>query len=213
LLNTPLTLARKLNYKLFGAPRGYGMPVAVDTLEEQYKTGFYSFLDSVDELANYMVILGYLRHFNTESGMPAPAILDLGCGHGRFRELLGSTPVRAYRGLDLSHEAVRQASEQNFDSSEFIVGDFDEYSTEEKFDFIVSMGAIHYAPDPAATLKRYSGNLTSGGVFVISLWRHGHNSAIWRRLEKHFRVVECTIVTNKKGVSWDIKALRPKCPR
>ena len=209
MLKAALYYAQKLNYKLFLAPKGYGMPVPVSVLETQYKQGFYAFLDSIDELANYMVTVGYIQHY-AKFLNEAPRLLDLGCGHGRLTQLLSPYPCKSYIGLDKSAEAVRQAESSGFKNSRFLVADFEEYSPTESFDFIVSLGSMHYAPDASALLKRYSGALSENGVFIISLWRHGHNAAIWQNIEKEFDIVDSTVVTNKEGVSWDIKVFRSK---
>ena len=209
ILKTALFYVRKLNYKLFLAPKGYGMAIPTSVLEQQYKKGFYTFLDSVDELANYMVTIGYIQHF-AKSLNDAPRLLDLGCGHGRLPELLGPYPLKSYLGLDKSAEAVKQAESSGFKNSRFLVANFEEYTPTESFDFIVSLGSIHYAPDASAVLKHLSSALSENGVFIVSLWRHGHNAAIWKNIEKHFEIVDSTVVTNKGGVSWDIKVFRTK---
>lgn len=207
MLKTALYYAQKLNYKLFLAPKGYGMAIPSEILERQYKEGFYTFLDSVDELANYMVTVGYIQHFAKSLNNP-PRLLDLGCGHGRLPELLSPYSWTSYLGLDKSAEAIKQAKAPGFINSRFLVADFEEYTPTESFDFIVSLGSIHYAPNASAVLKRLSGALSESGVFIVSLWRHGHNAAIWQNIEKDFKIVDSTVVTNKVGVSWDIKVFR-----
>jgi len=207
LLDSIMQLPQKLRYKLFDAPKGYGLPVAAELLEQQFKDGFWKFLDSSDELANYMVTVGYVQHLaktlNTE-----PRLLDLGCGHGNLAELLCGYPMKSYLGLDISAEAVRQATERGLKNTAFRVADIKEWMPTEKFDFILSTGSICYFKDPTAFLRRYSPALNEGGAFIISLWRYGHNSAIWRNIEEHFKVLDSTIVTNHKGQMWDVKVLR-----
>ncbi len=207
MLKAALYYAQKLNYKLFLAPKGYGLAIPTAVLEQQYKEGIYGFLDSLDERANYMVTIGYIHHF-AESLKEAPRLLDLGCGHGRLSELLAPFSWKSYVGLDKSVEAIKQAEAAGFNNSKFLVADFEEYTPDEKFDFIVSLGSIHYVPDAAAVLKRLTGALSKNGVFIVSLWRHGHNAAIWKNIEEHFEIIDSTVVMNKIGVSWDIKVFR-----
>lgn len=209
MLKAALYYAQKLNYKLFLAPKGYGMAIPAAILDQHYKDGFYTFLDSVDELANYMATIGYIQHF-AKSLNDKPRVLDLGCGHGRLNELLSPYSWKSYLGLDKSVEAVKQAESSGFKNSKFLVTDFEEYTPTESFDFIVSLGSMHYAPDAAAVLKRFSGALSENGVFIVSLWRHGHNAAIWQNIEKEFEIIDATVVTNKRGISWDIKVFRNK---
>jgi len=209
ILDTVLQLPQKLRYKLFDAPKGYGRRVATEVLEQQFKDGFWKFLDSSDELANYMVAVGYVQHLAKTANIE-PRLLDLGCGHGNLAELLCGYPVKAYLGLDVSAEAIQQATSRQIRNSIFQVADVGEWIPKEKFDFILSTGSVCYFRDPAAFLLRYSSALNPGGAFIVSLWRYGHNSAIWRNIEEHFDVVDSTLVTNHKGQMWDVKVLRQK---
>ncbi len=197
----------KVHHRLFLAPFGYGKPLPKEELDKGYETGVWSFLNSLDELANYMVVVGYIRHFSKMSD-DSPKILDLGCGIGNVTKLLEDFSKGKYTGLDISDTAVMQAQERNFENAEFYAGAFEDWETEEKFDFIISTGAIHYAENPLLILQKYSKNLKENGKFVISLWRYGQNKAIWRKIEKHFEVVDSTVVKNHKGIVWDIKVLR-----
>ena len=63
MIGLALEYAKKINYKLFDAPKGYGQPVAVETLNKQYQDGVWAFLDSTGEMPNYMVTVGYVQHF------------------------------------------------------------------------------------------------------------------------------------------------------
>jgi SAM-dependent methyltransferase len=207
LLDSVLQLPQKLRYKLFDAPKGYGLPVSAKLLEQQYKDGFWEFLDSTDELANYMVTVGYVQHL-AKALNSEPQLLDIGCGHGNLAELLSGYPLKSYLGVDVSAEAVRQATARGLKNFAFQVADVEEWMPSEKFDFILSTGSICYFKDPVAFLQRYSAALNEGGAFIISLWRYGHNSAIWRNIEEHFTVLDSTVVTNRKGQMWDVKVLR-----
>ncbi len=204
-----LPLIKKLHYKVLKAPKGYGQPQPIEELNEMYTSGKWDFLDSMDEMANYMVAVGYVRYL-AKSLKKEPKILDLGCGTGNLVDLMSGFRYEKYLGLDISPVAVERASSQNFKNSEFQIAKFEEWETEEKFDFIVSTGAIHYAENPIEVLLKFSKFLTNYGVFVISLWRHGYNGVIWQNIEKHFEVKDSTVVTNHQQQVWDIKVLREK---
>jgi len=150
-LDSSLQLPQRLRYKLFDAPKGYGLPVATEVLEQQYKDGFWDFLDSSDELANYMVTVGYVQHLAKPLDRE-PRLLDIGCGHGNLAELLSGYPLNNYLELDLSAEAVRQATGRDLKKSAFQVADVEEWMPTEKFDFIISTGSISYLKDPVAFL-------------------------------------------------------------
>lgn len=207
IMNLALEISHKLRYKLFEAPKGYGLPVATEVLERQYREGFWKFLDSVDELPNYMVTVGYVQHFARRLDRPA-RLLDIGCGHGNLAELLSGYRFESYLGLDVSADAVRRAANREIKNAAFKVADVNDWMPDEKFDFILLTGAICYFKDPVGFLQRYARALTADGMFIISLWRYGHNSAIWKNIEEHFETVEATVVTNSKGMSWDIKVVR-----
>lgn len=159
------------------------------------------------ELANYMVTVGYVQHLAKALNVE-PRLLDIGCEHGSLAALLCGYPLESYLGLDVSAEAVRQAASRELKNAAFQVADVEEWMPAEKFDFILSTGSICYFKDPTAFLRRYSMALNEGGMFIISLWRYGHNSAIWQNIEAHFKVLDSTVVTNHKGQMWDVKVLR-----
>lgn len=205
--NFTFQLGRKLHYRLFLAPKGYGQPVAPELWDQQYRDGVWNFLDSIDEMANYLVTVGYVQHFAKFLGS-APRLLDIGCGDGNLAEMLSAYSWKKYLGVDISAEAVKKAEARGFRDAEFRVVDFENWKPAEKFDFIISTGSICYASDPVLVLKNYAAALTENGAFVISLWRHGHNSAIWKKIEESFEIIDSTVVTNHKGLQWDVKVLR-----
>lgn len=213
-VKTALELPRKLHYKLFQAPKGYGTPVDAGLLDKQYREGFWGFLEDLAEMPNKMVTVGYVHHLAQKLGR-APRLLDIGCGDGNLLAMLAHFPYEKYVGVDVSAEAIKQAQARNFPRTRFAVADFTTFAADqsheknEKFDFIISTGSICYAPDPVAALQQLVPFLTEGGAFVISLWRYGHNGAIWRNLEKHFTVCDATSVTNSQATTWDVKVLRP----
>lgn len=207
MLNKARQIVQKLKFKLFQAPKGYGLPYTTEVWDKQYKDGVWNFLDSVDELANYMVTVGYVHHFS-KSLNDAPRVLDLGCGDGNLAALLSHFQMKSYLGLDVSVEAVRQATACNIPAARFQIANFEAFELTEKFDFILSTGSISYATDPVVVLQRYADALSENGAFIISLWRYGYNGVIWQNIEKHFEVLDAAVVTNRNGQMWDIKVIR-----
>jgi SAM-dependent methyltransferase len=202
-------IAKKLHYKIFKAPKGYGQPQRAEELNELYSSGHWDFLDSIHEMTNYAVTAGYIR-FLSNSLSRKPRILDLGCGSGNLVEFLSGTRYEKFLGLDISPVALEQANLRNFENSTFQLAKFEDWETDEKFDFIVSTGAIHYAESPVKVLLKFKSFLSDQGVFVISLWRYGHNSKIWRNIENHFEVMDSTVVTNHNSQIWDVRVLKAK---
>ena len=204
MLGATQTILRRVHHKIFEAPKGYGESLPPEYFDNQYFTGTLDFLGSLEEFANHMVTAGYLRHF---AGTADAKILDIGCGEGIFPELATKLTDAKYLGLDISQEAVRRAKLKGIRNTEFISGDAMEFESAEKFDVIMSAGAIHHFADAVELLKHQSQFLKPDGVFVISLWRYGYNGMIWKRLEKEFKLVDSTVVRNAKGQEWDVKVL------
>jgi SAM-dependent methyltransferase len=182
---------------------GAGRPQPSGHLDAQYRTGYWKRLDSLSELAPCMIIAGYVQHLFT-----SPRVLDIGCGHGRLCSVLSHFPVESYLGIDLSPEAVAQATALGIDRARFQVGDFETWSPPERFDAIVFQESVYYATRPAEQLLRYSDALTDGGVLIVSMFRYSSNHLIWRSIDRSFRTVEATRVLNEKG-EWQIRILRP----
>ena len=83
LFNTATRLAKRLYYLLWLGPRGYGKPVvSKDIWPSQYKQGDWDYCCSIDELARYMVIVGYIHSMYKHK---SPTVLDVGCGYGLLR--------------------------------------------------------------------------------------------------------------------------------
>lgn len=200
---------RRVHHKIFQAPKGYGETLPPEYFDRQYFDGVLDFLDTNHEFANHMVTAGYIRQF-AKSKSGRASVLDIGCGEGIFAEIVTSLADVDYYGLDISQEAVRRAELRTVKSAEFTVGNAEKFETDQRFDVIVSAGAIHHFNDAVSLLKHHSKFLTPDGVFVVSLWRYGHNGKIWQRLEKEFDVVDSNLVTNHQGQSWDVKVLRPR---
>jgi len=157
---------QKLRYRLFHAPKGMGKPISKKEANECYRTGEWDFLDSVDELANYMVVGGYVQ-FLAKSLNDPPTVLDLGSGPGNVAELLGAYPLDRYLELDISNEAICEARNRNLKNSEFRVGTFEETETEEQFDFIISTGAIHMLPILSSARKTLTKSATGWEIYYF----------------------------------------------
>lgn len=190
-------------------PTDHGRPVLREAWDRQYRDGAFEFLDSIDELAHYVIIAGYVRTLFTR-----PAILDVGCGHGRLVEVLEGFPFKHYHGIDVSSEAIRRGTRRATRKTTFDVADFDAWNPPQRFDVIVFCESLNYARHPASTLLRYARALERNGALIVSLFRYrkpgGIGRRTWKNIEAHFGIVDSTTVTNHKGQTWDIKVLRPK---
>ena len=190
-------------------PTDHGRPVPQGTWDRQYRDGAFEFLDSIDELAHYVIVAAYVHYLFT-----SPTILDVGCGHGRLVEILKGFPFKRYHGIDISSEAIRRAERGATRKTTFEVADIDAWEPPHPFDVIVFCESLNYARHPVSTLLRYASALDQNGAIIVSLYRHrkpgGIGKRTWRNAESSFGIVDATTVTNRKGQTWDIKVLRAK---
>jgi ubiquinone/menaquinone biosynthesis C-methylase UbiE len=86
-------------------------------------------------------------------------VIDIGCGPGHYSAELAKNGARRVLGLDFAENMLeiarkRAAVEGVSDKCEFVSGDFDLYTFNEKFDYAVVMGFMDYVADPSKTIKK-----------------------------------------------------------
>jgi 2-polyprenyl-6-hydroxyphenyl methylase/3-demethylubiquinone-9 3-methyltransferase len=180
------------------------------TWDTEYAAGEWNHLDSPEEIAHYMVILGYLTLAPDE-----PAILDLGCGHGRLLKLLNYGPFGEYLGVDFSEEAVRRAKALAVPGANFEVADIEYWEPASRFDAIVFNEVLYYARRPRSLLNRALGWLGGGGIVVVSMFQYDPRaSRMWTVLDACDVEVlgETTVTDARSGYAWDVRAVRPMRP-
>lgn len=197
---------RHLHFRLVSAPRGRGRVIPKTTWDGDYRLGVWDHLDSLDEMAHYAVIAGYVA---APELADAPAVLDVGCGRGILYHHLRRVRLDRYVGVDLSSEALVDARRRAGGGASFEQADFESWEVPRRFDFVVFNESLYYARDPAATLTRYGTCLTAGGYLIVSIYRNGHEKPLWRSIERHASAVHGTTVDNGRGGVWDIRVLRP----
>lgn len=138
------------------------------------------------------------------------AVLDIGCGNGRFASFLEEKGLNfRYYGLDSSKKLLNLASEQAFIESktQFLEFDIIKQLTEErketnetkknfvdffiknklplKFDFIVSFGVLHHLPSfelRKSFFQTLSERLSDNGLLVVTAWQFLNNPKLKERL-------------------------------
>ncbi|MDD9970947.1 MAG: class I SAM-dependent methyltransferase [Myxococcales bacterium] len=113
---------------------------------------------------------------------PGAAVLDVGCGHGRFARALATTdtPGLHYVGIDSSPAMLALAHAQELPSwAEFRQVDVvttppSDAVPHESFDLVVMFGLLHHIPGAAtrwALLRSALACARPGGTLAVSLWR------------------------------------------
>jgi SAM-dependent methyltransferase len=192
----------RLYHDLVLGPRGYGRAPDKSVWEAQYRRGEWAALEGLDEMAHYAIIGGYTRLLH-----PSPAILDAGCGHGGLWKWVNPN-FESYLGVDVATEAIAQANTTDNPKASFVAADLASWETPRRFDLIIFNESLYYLPDPRATVVRFDEFLNPGGSFIISICQHGHNAAVWSRLDETMEWIHGTEARNYDKRAWEIRAGR-----
>ncbi len=100
-------------------------------------------------------------------------ILDLGCGNGRFLELIGDKKIK-YFGIDSSESLIKQANETYGQLGKFIHGDALSLPYKNNsFNTIVSFGVLHHIPSKKLRkqfLNEAHRVMKKDGVLILTVW-------------------------------------------
>jgi ubiquinone/menaquinone biosynthesis C-methylase UbiE len=105
-------------------------------------------------------------------------VLDIGCGNGRFLEVLNGK-VFQYTGIDNSESLISYAKKWQGDKGKFVCASALDLPFENKqFDAAVSFGVLHHIPS-----KKYRGEflneahrvLKKDGLLILTVWNLWNN--------------------------------------
>ena len=169
----------------------------------QFEEGNWDYLNSIQELSRYSLIIGYYNFF-IENG----SVLDLGCGQGILHQRFKNNYIK-YVGIDISEKAISLAKQNGNEKSEFICEDFAGYIPNQKFDFIVFNESLYYFEKPLELINKYVSYLNPNGKIVISMWDNPErNNKIWTTLNGNFKIWdELKLQNGLIKVSWIIKVI------
>lgn len=179
--------------------------VTEETWNREYRRGDWDLLDSDDQLAHNVIVLGQVLNTSKRT-----RILEVGCGSGRLLPLLQRIGFERYLGIDISSEAVGRAVELKVPNSSFQVADARTFFTDERFDFIVFNEVVYYFERPLEVLLRYSQFLQQEGTIVVSMYDFILSRIIWRKLDRVFTTLDLNTVQNRKGHKWQIRVIVKK---
>ena len=116
-------------------------------------------------------VLDLMPDMNTRLAMGA-TVLDLGCGDGAFLIMLARMfPRSAFRGYDISGEAIARANERVDESGlhnlEFFVADGAGLDEPQAYDLVLAFESLHEHAFPRQALRNIASALKRDGVFVM----------------------------------------------
>jgi 2-polyprenyl-6-hydroxyphenyl methylase/3-demethylubiquinone-9 3-methyltransferase len=112
-------------------------------------------------------------------------------------------------GIDLSEEAIQRAKQLKHSKAHFEVANYEHWQPPGKFDIIIFNETLYYSDQPREVLRKYSRYLTSGGAIILSIHRFLNNERIWEQIDSDYTLVASDTVINRRGQTWDVRALRP----
>jgi len=202
---TAARLFSAVRRRLIDNPRGLGHPVPAEVFDRDYAAGRWDLLFADEEMPRNRAVADLIAGVT-----PHPTVLDIGCGSGRLAQLLAPVGPARYVGVDLSSAALQRAQALGLSGCEFVRGDFETWLPTERFDVVVFNESIGYARDPAATVRRFFGCLISPLGFIVSYYRSGNYTAIWRRIAGVAETNRAVVIRSERGAIWDIKLLQPR---
>jgi len=173
----------------------------------QFKTGFWDYLYNLDELAHYSIIVGYCYYWKLH-----PAILDVGCGQGVLHEKLNIGSYSYYKGIDISHEAIIQASHKIDHNTDFQVANILDFKTEKLFDIIIFCESLYYLDsidEISNVIDIYTKMLRANGKIIISQFNINNVNKIWKELDAKLILIDQVEVTNRINLKSTIKVYDP----
>ncbi len=141
-------------------------------------------------------VVEHLRCRLDDFGRSGCAVLDLGCGNGRFASFLTDRLDRPidYCGVDASEQLLAEARTRSpgggswrgrYLQADIVLGGLDELPVEATFDLVVLFGLLHHVPSLARRrelLTESAGLLRSGGLLVVSFWQFGSSQRFAKRV-------------------------------
>jgi len=100
---------------------------------------------------------------------PEATVLDAGCGDGATLDWLRARGARAV-GIDLTWSMARVCAARGFTVA---VQDMEELGLRPVFDWVLCVGALEFAPNPARAIKSLAACLAPAGTLLLLFPRRG----------------------------------------
>lgn len=100
----------------------------------------------------------------------SPRVADLGCGDGRLTAALGTaTGAISATGIDSSEAMMTAAAERGGGAIRFELGDIGPWEQADTYDIVFANASMHWIPDHAGVLDRWSRSLRAGGQLAVQV--------------------------------------------
>ena len=104
------------------------------------------------------------------AAVPAPAVVDLGCGDGRLTASLADRLAAAsVLGVDSSAAMIAAAAAHAGARVSFEAGDIATWEAPGSFDVVFANASLQWVPDHGAVLARWAGSLRDGGQLAVQV--------------------------------------------
>jgi len=134
------------------------------------------------------------------------AVMDVGCGYGRF-SFLAARRARRVVGIDMTPQAYEVAkclkSALHADNVEFACTEVEKYQSEgEAFDIITLGGVLEHLIDPASVMESLHAMLKPGGILVSnspteSNFRGDVSTTLWKLFDFPMSLSDVRLVTHE----------------
>ncbi len=106
--------------------------------------------------------------FLTDHGLAGKKIIEIGCGHGEYLELMRDCGADAF-GVEFSSQAVTDCQKKNLKVSKGFVDQEDYHLENGPFSAFFMLNFLEHLPDPGATLCGISRNLQDNAAGLIEV--------------------------------------------
>lgn len=171
-----------------------------ERLEDQFAKNKWDWLESLDELPRYSLLIG-LHHYHNPGG----SILDLGSGQGYLVSRFNPQDYSSYLAVDFSATAVNAIATS--DKIKKAEADITEFIPPQKFDTIIFNESLYYVKNPLNVLKRYFDFLTPKGCILVSI-HVKKNFPLIEEIQQSLKVDDYNTVSNRFGETWACMTLK-----
>lgn len=139
-----------------------------------YPPNYYSYnydevISSIARFAKDKLDRAKVKSWLKLAGSNSLQFLDVGCGNGRYLEMLSQlgVPKEKLFGVEMSNECIQHLKAQGFNGFCGRIEDVEPDLPEGQFDLIVLLQVIEHVENPAEMVAVLSRLLKSGGILVI----------------------------------------------